>query len=435
MTKQRPTKISLFGHFGTLNLGNESTLLAMVSRLRLLFPSCEFCCICTGPEDVIATHGIEAVPHTARSVRIWDWRFPVGKRLRMAFFGLSEEMSEYVRAWRTLSGTDMFIIPGTGLLTDAFGLSGWGPYGLLKWSVIAKLRRCKVIFVSVGAGPIDSALGRVFVRLALSLADYRSYRDAPSKDVIEGLGVHAGNDRVFPDLVFDLSPPLLTTAERVRDGRPVVALGLMAYSEKYSVTDPMGGTYQRYVESLGVLVSWLIDHDYDVKLLLGDAGVDTVVIADFRAMLRERLVPDIGKRVTYHAVGSPDELLSQLGTADLVIATRFHNVLMSLLVHKPVIAISFHHKCSSLMSGMGLSDYCLDINQIEPDLLITRFEALVQHADELKRLIGLRVDEAQSALDEQYGRLFEEEIHQSRHVQDRGGADVTDLVVDPEPRR
>ena len=157
MTKQKPTKISFFGHFGTMNFGNEATLLAIVSRLRLLFPNCEFCCICTCPENVIATHGIEAVPHTVRSVRIWDRQVPLGKRLRMAFLGLSEELREYIRAWRALKGTDMFIIPGTGLLTDAFGLSGWGPYGLLKWSLMARLRGCRVMFVSVGAGPVDSA--------------------------------------------------------------------------------------------------------------------------------------------------------------------------------------------------------------------------------------------------------------------------------------
>ncbi len=406
-------KISLFGHFGTLNLGNEATLLAIVSRLRLVFPNCELCCICTGPEDVIATHRIKGVPHTARSIRIWDRRFSLGKRLGMVFFGLSEELGEYIRAWRTLGGTDMFIVPGTGLLTDAFGLSGWGPYGLFKWSLVARLRRCKVMFVSVGAGPIDSLLGRFFVKSALAFADYRSYRDGPSKEVVESLGVRASDDRIYPDLVFGLPLIRSSAATVARDGRPTVALGLMAYSEKYSVRDAMGGTYQRYVESLAVLAVWLLDHDYTIKLLFGDAGVDTVTIADVRARLRGRR-PDIDERVVDHAITSPDELLSLLSATDFVIATRFHNVLMSLLVGKPVVAISFHHKCSSLMSDMGLSDYCHDINGVRPDRMISNFEALVQHSDDLKRTIRQRVEEARSALDEQYEHLFEEELGQLR---------------------
>ena len=31
-------KISFFGHFGTLNTGNESTLIAILTRLRAIFP-------------------------------------------------------------------------------------------------------------------------------------------------------------------------------------------------------------------------------------------------------------------------------------------------------------------------------------------------------------------------------------------------------------
>jgi polysaccharide pyruvyl transferase WcaK-like protein len=411
---QDPVSISFFGHFGTMNFGNEATLLAIVSRLRLLLPNCRFCCICTYPENVIATHGIHAVPHTVRSVRIWDRQVPLGKRARMAFLGLTEEVRGCIRAWRVLKGTDMFVIPGTGLLTDAFGLSGMGPYGLLKWSLTARLRGCRVVFVSVGAGPVDGRLGRLLLKCALSLAEYRSYRDVPSRDVVEGLGIRTSDDRIYPDLVFGLSPrPLPTPADR--EGPPVVGLGLMEYFENYSVANPMrDDTYERYLESLAVFVGWLLDHEYDVKLLLGDADADTIVVDDLKALLRERLASNIDERVTDHSIGSIHELLSQLGTTDLVVATRFHNVLMSLLLSKPVIAISFHHKCSSLMSEMELSEYCQDINRMNADTLIEQFQALVQHADEVARMIAQRVEEARSALDEQYELLFGDPIDQPR---------------------
>jgi polysaccharide pyruvyl transferase WcaK-like protein len=416
MTKQKPIKISFFGHFGTMNFGNEATLLVILSRLRLLFPNCDFCCICTSPENVIAAHGIEAIPHTVKSVRIWDRQVPLGKRLRMATLGLSEEIREYIRAWRALKGTDMFVIPGTGLLTDAFGLSGMGPYGLLKWSLTARLRGCRVVFVSVGAGPVDRRLGRLLLKCALSLAEYRSYRDVPSRDVVEGLGVRTRDDRIYPDLVLGLSARLLPTAAD-REGRPVVGLGLMEYFEKYSVANPMrDDAYERYLESLAVFVGWLLDHEHDVKLLLGDADADTIVVDDLKALLRERLASNFDERVTDHSIGSIQELLSQLSATDLVVATRFHNVLMSLLLDKPVIAISFHHKCSSLMSETGLSEYCHDINQINADTLIAQFQALVRNADDVRQKILQRVETSRRALDEQYGLVFGDLIDQPRDL-------------------
>ena len=186
----------------------------------------------------------------------------------------------------------------------------------------------------------------------------------------------------------------------------------MEYAEKYSVANPMCDTYDRYLESLAVFVCWLLDHEYDVKLLLGDA--DTFVIDDLRAVLRERLASDTNERVTYRPIGSVDELLSQLSATDLVVATRFHNVLMSLLLNKPVIAISFHHKCSSLMSEMGLSEYCHDINQMNADALIEQFQALVQTCRRCQAHDPAASRGIRSALDEQYELLFGDLIDQPR---------------------
>lgn len=401
---QIPTKISFFGHFGSLNSGNEATLLATVSRVRERFPDCELSCICTSPENVLATLGIAAVPHTVRSDRIWNRQAPLGKRLRSTVLGLREEIGEYVRAAKVLKGTDVLIVPGTGLLTDAWGLSGWGPYGLLKWSLMAKLRHCRLMFVSVGAGPVDTRLGRLLLRAALVLADYRSYRDRPSKEVVESLGVMANDDPIYPDLVFDLSPRELPSAPETSGSRPVVGLGLMEYGRTYSFATPRRDTYVCYLESLADFVGWLLDNGYDVRLLLGDADIQ--VIDDFKTVLRERIgaLPD--ERVTYRPIRSVHDLLAQMSATDVVVATRFHNVLMSLLLEKPVVAIAFHHKCSSLMDDLGLAAYCHDINRMDAEALIAQFQTLVLNADDVKRSNAHRIQELRRALDEQYGLLF-----------------------------
>ncbi len=65
-------RICLYGHFGTLNSGNESTLLAILCRLRQVIPEAEFFCICSYPEALAETVGIDAVPITGRTSRISD---------------------------------------------------------------------------------------------------------------------------------------------------------------------------------------------------------------------------------------------------------------------------------------------------------------------------------------------------------------------------
>ncbi|HKR27003.1 MAG TPA: hypothetical protein VJS11_06095, partial [Acidobacteriaceae bacterium] len=87
-------------------------------------------------------------------------------------------------------------------------------------------------------------------------------------------------------------------------------------------------------------------------------------------------------------------------------ATRFHNVLLSLFLHKPTIAISFHHKCSSLMSQMGLTEYCNDMNTLTADGLIEQFCRLEKNGHCLTTLLAGKVEKERDALDEQYRSLL-----------------------------
>lgn len=401
-SRDSAVRITFFGHFGSLNTGNESTLLAILLHLRTLHPDCEFSCICSSPETVVKSYGIEAVPISTRAVTIWNRQARLDRRLTSACMGLSQELFQYFRAFRVLGRTDTLIVPGTGLLTDAYGLSGWGPYSLFKWSLVARLRGCRVLFVSVGAGPIHSRLGRFLVKSALYLAAYRSYRDESSMDFLSGIGFNVGHDRVFPDLAFGL-PETLLPYPRTSGQNRVVGIGLMTQDEKYSFANPHHETYEKYLHCLVLFATWLLANDYDIRIFVGDG--DTFVIDDFKSLLDTSCTYDEG-RVIDQPVTSVGEILAQIAATDVVVGTRFHNVLLALILNKPVIAISFHQKCISLMNYMNLSEYCHAIDHMNAAILISQFRNLQDASEKTRPLIRERVLEARRALEDQYELLF-----------------------------
>ena len=185
-----------------------------------------------------------------------------------------------------------------------------------------------------------------------------------------------------------------------------MGLGLMEYAGRYSVEDPSAETSSRYLEALVDLVEWLLARDYDVRLLLGDD--DTMAIDNFTSLLRERVETYSPERVSYRPVDTVEEILSAVAATDIVVATRFHNVLLSLLLNKPVLAISFHHKCASLMNEMGLSEYCHDIDHMNAPKLIEQFQELEKHSTAVKETIRESVEAQRRALEEQYSLLFDE---------------------------
>jgi polysaccharide pyruvyl transferase WcaK-like protein len=399
-------KIAFFGHFDSSNFGNESTLQAILYHLRWFHPDAEVTCICTGPDATVATHKIEAIPIAETFVK-WRPQNPFVRVVRMVCIGIPSELYRWARCLMRLRRIDMLIIPGTGLLTDAFGLSRWGaaPYNMFRWSLTAKVCRCKLLFVSIGAGPIYGALGRCFVKSVLSLADFRSYRDRSTIEYLKGIGFRTHNDRVYPDLAFSLPEAAIPNEGTKKSRRSVVGLGLMAYAGKYSTPRPSNEVYLAYLENLVKVVRWLLAHEYDVRLLSGDLG-DMRARREFRDLLRERLSVREEGRIIDEPVFSVENLLSQITVTDIVVATRFHNVLLALLCNKPVISISFHHKCESLMSEMGLSGYCLDINDFTADSLIEKFCDAETNVSKLKPLIREKVGEFRKALDEQYKIIF-----------------------------
>ena len=233
--RYRRSVIALFGHFGAGNFGNESTLHAMLCHVRSLMPDSEVTCICTSPDTVSASYNISAEPMNRVLVKPWALHNRLAILARMFFIGVPSEVYRWFRGVVTLLHTDVVIIVGTGLLTDAFGLGSWGPSSTFRWSVIAKLCRCRLCFVSVGAGPLQRRAGRFLIKSALSLADFRSYRDDATREYLNDIGFRCCEDRISPDLAFSLPTALLPGADRSDGRRSVVGLGLMTHGGMYSV--------------------------------------------------------------------------------------------------------------------------------------------------------------------------------------------------------
>jgi len=402
-------RIWLFGHFGQTNFGNESTLEAFLRNMQERVGDVPFACICTGPEPTSRVYGIPTVAVSRPMLTGWRPGSRIGRMVRSLLLGIPCEIVRWVEGLALLKPGDALIVPGTGLVSDAYGLRGWGPWNLFKWTVIARLRGCKVLFVSVGAGPLYSRLGRFLATSALRLADFRSYRDVSSIDYLRSIGFSHGDDKVAPDLAFSLParPVARTRRDTAKDcsSRRVVGLGVMLYAGRYSVEHPVEGTVANYLDTLATVVKWLLARNCDVRLLIGDL-CDRPVVQEFRELLKERLPGWEEGRILDDAVTSVDELLTQIAETDLVIATRFHNVLLALLCDKPVVAISFHHKVASLMKATGLSDYCLEIEGLDAITLETKVREAEENMHFLKAMIRAQAERWRTELDAQYDAIM-----------------------------
>ena len=116
---------------------------------------------------------------------------------------LARELAHLGRSFKVLRSLDTLIIAGGGQLCELWRGPWSHPYNVFKFSVLTKLANRKLLFLNVGAGPLNSFLGRAFVKCSVYLADYVSFRDVESQTLVHRPGGER-QTHVFPDSAYAL---------------------------------------------------------------------------------------------------------------------------------------------------------------------------------------------------------------------------------------
>jgi len=287
------------------------------------------------------------------------------------------ELAHIMAAAGVVRKLDRIIIPGGGTLDDFWG-GPWGqPWALFKWGLLSRVYGVPFLFVSIGKSSLDWPLSRFFVRVALRLAAYRSYRDQDSKTAVQSL-IDANRDPVYPDLAFSYPSPVLVNprGNALPDDRLVVGVGPIAHCDPRVSPLKDQRRYVAYLARLAEMVKWLLKQRHDILFFTTDS-IDAAAVNDIQAIISSTpRDADAIKTLPSSTEQSVDDFLRNISGADLTIASRLHGVILSHLNATPVLALSFDPKVDAHMDAMGQKDYCLGIDHCEFEMLMPRFNAL-----------------------------------------------------------
>lgn len=386
-------KIALLGQFGSGNSGNDGSLEAAVTFLRKRLPAAELVCICSEPSPIERKLRIRAI-----SISCKPFRNARLQRLDAVLHHLPHRLASLWAAFYGTRGLDVMMVPGTGILDDFHDSPfGW-PYVLFRWCLAARLAGADVAFVSIGAGPIQSQLSRWLLKAAAQLATYRSYRDRGSRDFMRGIGMDVESEAVYPDIAFALPAP---TGSPSRPSQvSTVGVGVMSYFG-WAKANPNGNLiYYGYLDKLQVFVLWLLDRGFGVRLLTGD-------VSDWRAVeaLCDRIEAHAGVAVRRRIEAEPGrtlhDVMAQIAMTDIVVATRFHNIVCALKMGRPPISLGYALKNDELMAEFGLGTFCQHIERFDTDVLMEQFDRLCAGYDAFSQGIAAEADAVLQRLMEQ----------------------------------
>ncbi len=389
-TRTPARRIGLFGHFGTGNIGNEASLESVLAFIRRERPGAELTCICSSPE---ATHGAYNLASVSirRSGSATGWTARADRLLAK----VPSRLLDFARAFRQMRRLDLLIVPGTGILDDFGDRPGGMPYALFTWLAAARLAGCKVALVSIGAGPIHNPLSRRLMIAAARMAHFRTFRDELSRRYVAGCGVDTSSDAVIPDVAFALPPP---EDAGPHDGPITVGVGVMNYWGWRSGAPDAACIHDIYIEKLADFVQRLLAQGYRVRLLLGHKW-DSEAIARVIASIDET------RYNCHEIICEPAEnmrdLMRQIQQTDVVVTTRYHNVVAALCVAKPVISLSYADKNDALLDSVGLTGLYQHCETFSVDRLWQQLEWTMANRASLCMSIAATVAEYRSRLTQQ----------------------------------
>jgi polysaccharide pyruvyl transferase WcaK-like protein len=389
----RKLRIGLMGWTGIENLGNDALLEAGLHFFRERLPDAELISIGSGPELVEQMFGISGP--NMRWLPKNRWLRAVDKLMLKVPSGIANA----IICERTLSKLDYFVVTGGSLIDDYRTHSLDRPLTLRRWFGTAKRLGVKIVYVSVGAERVRKKNCERMVKPLIGMSAYRSYRDQCSRDYVQTLGYDESATPVYPDLVWGMPEPL--NPPRPADGPLTVGVGVMAYHGWKSIEAGVD-IHERYVAQMTELVDWLADNGYRVRMLVGEKSDRRVVEA-----IRQRARAAGGPMWAGHAPAKDiHELMRQITETDLVIATRFHNILCALKLGRPTLSISYMPKNSELLELVGTPGFHQPLEGLDVELLKKQFLDLAAQRETLAATIGDHVVGIKARLKDQEARLL-----------------------------
>lgn len=295
---------------------------------------------------------------------------------------------------------DVVVVSGGGQLDEFWGGPFGHPYTLWRWGQLARAEGARYLVLSVGTGTLHR-LGKLFVRRALALAEYRSYRDARSRELIGAPELTSG-DPVVPDLAYAVP---LAPAPPAAPRPSAIGVSPLAYVDPSLAPVVERRRYERHIAGLAGLTVRLVRAGHDVVLFSSDSQ-DRKPLAELRAQADAELAPDQRARIRVPEVDAVGSLLSVLRGCAVVVAARLHGVLLGHVAGRPALAISYERKVRTLMEGMGHERFCFELEEFDADGGWQRFRELHARADELAAEVARTVGEYRQRVDAQYDRVF-----------------------------
>lgn len=312
----------------------------------------------------------------AISPRILDWKW-----FRKFLVNFNSET--YLQSFLNYKRADVVISKGGHILVSMGGLTGITTLMINILPMILGLSfKKKVVIYGQSIGPFVGAPARLIAKTVLKKVDNIILREKKSYDYVCDLIGSTDNVSIGWDTAFTIQGaggnPLALDMKHA-----VITVRRWNFPENKGNSEEL---MDNYLDNI-IQAARLMKQKYGLLPVFVPQVVGPTVLENDLTLIDE-VAEKINGEFEFLAVKddfSIEELADIYGSAEIMLGTRFHSVILSLAAGTPSLAISYYgYKTKGIMEMMELEDYVFDIYNIENiEKVIDKFMS------DLPRLKGL----------------------------------------------
>jgi len=378
--RERTMRIGIVGNYGNDNQGDESILEGIITQLENAFPieRKDILVFSNNIEQTKQRYGTDAAP-----------LFIQRKTDSMKFFATIHHHR------KIFPSLDLLIIGGGGILMDLYRSNPFvfGIYGLL-----VRMTKVPAAIFGPGVGPINTFIGKKFIKMIATSAKVITVRDQQSKQMLLDIGV-----KQPINVIMDPAFYLPFKEEQKKNDKPL-KIGVTAITYFHGSYWPTHDEekYGAYIRGMAANLDHILDKEPDVEIqfFATKHPYDTNTTKDIRELMRHKERTVVCDQMLTH-----QEIISLIAELDLVIGTRLHSLIMSIVAKTPVIAVGYHDKVMDVMKAVGCEENTLTINQVskDPECMLPIYEAMGRNWEatltKFDKLGGKIIEESPNGMD------------------------------------
>lgn len=183
---------------------------------------------------------------------------------------------------------------------------------------------------------------------------FRNYTDICFRDKYSfGLFKDLENVRYSEDVIFEMNTKDINVVENRNIIISVIKPSNRSYLEKYETT---------YYEKIREIAQYYLEKSYNVTFMsFCEPEGDVEAINEVISQLPARYEANIKK---YYYKTDIDKALELIGSCSMVIATRFHSMILGWVLGKPVLPIIYNEKMRNVIKDVGFMGEYFDFKNI-----------------------------------------------------------------------